>query len=114
LRDVDAFVHPNPHEPFGITPLEAMASGLPLVAPRAGGVLSYANDDNAWLCHPTAEAFAAAVHSIFGSDREKRRRVQLARITAEQHDWSEIAGRYFNLIDSIHCARVGVTKLNAA
>jgi glycosyltransferase involved in cell wall biosynthesis len=24
----DVFVHPNPHEPFGIAPLEAMASGV--------------------------------------------------------------------------------------
>ncbi len=45
----DVFVHPNPREPFGIGPLEAMASGVPLVAPAAGGLLSYANDTNAWL-----------------------------------------------------------------
>ena len=45
----DVFVHPNPREPFGIGPLEAMASGVPLVLPAAGGVLSYANADNAWL-----------------------------------------------------------------
>jgi len=31
----DTFVHPNPREPFGIAPLEAMASGLPLTAPAA-------------------------------------------------------------------------------
>jgi alpha-1,6-mannosyltransferase len=54
----DAFVHPNPREPFGIGPLEAMASGVPLVAPAAGGLLSYANDTNAWLAEPTGEAFS--------------------------------------------------------
>ncbi|HEV2667388.1 MAG TPA: glycosyltransferase, partial [Blastocatellia bacterium] len=47
--DCDAVVHPNPREPFGIAPLEAMAAGLPLVAPNAGGVLSYADETNAWL-----------------------------------------------------------------
>ncbi len=109
LRDVDVFVHPNPHEPFGLTPLEAMASGLPLVAPRAGGVLSYANDGNAWLCPPAAEAFAAAVPTIFADDHERRRRLYHARTTAEQHDWNLIARRYFELIDSLHYSRVGVT-----
>src|SRR5262249_26256396 len=41
LANADAFVHPNHREPFGIAPLEAMASGLSLVAPNRGGVLSY-------------------------------------------------------------------------
>src|SRR5262249_38675632 len=45
----DAFAHPNPREPFGIAPLEAMAANLPLIAPRSGGVLSYADETNAWL-----------------------------------------------------------------
>src|SRR5262249_51605964 len=39
----DIFIHPNPREPFGIAPLEAMASGLALVAPAGGGVASYAD-----------------------------------------------------------------------
>jgi glycosyltransferase involved in cell wall biosynthesis len=104
LRSVDAFIHPNPHEPFGMTPLEAMAAGLPLVAPRSGGVLSYANDDNAWLSSATAKAFAVAVLSLFSDDHERLRRIQNARITAAQHDWSSIAGRYFDLLDSFHHA----------
>ena len=37
----DVFVHPNPREPFGIGPLEAMSSGVPVVMPAAGGVLEY-------------------------------------------------------------------------
>ena len=45
--NADVFVHPNPKEPFGIAPLEAMASGVPTVAPDAGGILSYATDENA-------------------------------------------------------------------
>jgi alpha-1,6-mannosyltransferase len=38
LANCDVFLHPNPHEPFGIAPLEAMASRLALVAPDSGGV----------------------------------------------------------------------------
>ncbi len=53
--NADVFVHPNPREPFGIAPLEAMASGAPTLAPNAGGILSYATNENAWLvaCTPS-------------------------------------------------------------
>lgn len=33
----DVFVHPSPHEPFGLAPLEALASGCRVVAPATGG-----------------------------------------------------------------------------
>ncbi|MBZ2186941.1 MAG: glycosyltransferase [Bryobacter sp.] len=49
----DVFVHPNPAEPFGIAPLEAMASGLAFVGPRSGGILTYANSTNSWLAPPS-------------------------------------------------------------
>jgi glycosyltransferase involved in cell wall biosynthesis len=62
--NADVFIHPNPREPFGIAPLEAMASGVPTVAPNAGGILSYATDENSWLVEPNGKAFAAAVREI--------------------------------------------------
>ncbi len=102
LANADVFVHPNPREPFGITLLEAMACGVPVVAPRAGGVLSYANADNAWLCESAPDEFAAAVQSVFANPIERERRVSCARMTAQQYDWSAIAARYFGLIDVLH------------
>jgi alpha-1,6-mannosyltransferase len=104
MRDADAFLHPNPHEPFGITPLEAMAAGLPLIAPNRGGVVTFANSSNAWLCEPTPEAFAGAVLAAFADSAERDRRALAARQTAEEYDWSLIAGRYFDLLDSLHAA----------
>jgi len=102
FHEVDAFLHPNPREPFGITPLEAMASGVPVVAPNAGGVLDYANRDNCWLCDPNAESLANGVRSVFSDEDERIRKIRRARVTAEQHDWRIIARRYFGLIDSIY------------
>jgi alpha-1,6-mannosyltransferase len=102
LANADVFVHPNPREPFGITVLEAMACGVPVVAPREGGVLSYANSDNAWLCEPLPVEFAATVKSVFGDPVERDRRISCARATAQQYDWTIIAERYFGLIDSLH------------
>ena len=38
LRSADAFVFPSVWEPFGIAIIEAMASGLPVIATKTGGI----------------------------------------------------------------------------
>lgn len=76
--NADVFVHPNPREPFGIAPLEAMASGTPTLAPNAGGLLAYANNENAWLVEPTAENFARAVYEITGDETLRNRKIERA------------------------------------
>jgi glycosyltransferase involved in cell wall biosynthesis len=78
----DVFVHPNPREPFGIAPLEAMASGVATAAPNAGGILSYANSDNAWLVEPNGSDFASAVREIMADETERERRIANAVDTA--------------------------------
>ena len=97
--NADVFVHPNPKEPFGIAPLEAMASGVPTVAPNAGGILSYANADNAWLVEPTGEAFAAAVRDVLGHPQRSRRKVEQAVATALANTREASTDRLFATYD---------------
>jgi glycosyltransferase involved in cell wall biosynthesis len=81
----DVFVHPNPREPFGIAPLEAMASGVPTLTPNAGGLLSYATNENAWLVEPTAENFARAVREIIKNLDTTKKKVENALMTAQMN-----------------------------
>lgn len=96
----DVFVHPNPREPFGIGPLEAMASRIPVVAPSVGGVLSYANHRNAWLAAPDAPSFAFAIRTAVSAPDPAR--MAAAFETARTFDWSAIAARYFRLYDELY------------
>jgi alpha-1,6-mannosyltransferase len=98
----DALVHPNPREPFGIAPLEAMASGLPVVAPHAGGILSYANLRNAWLVEPTGQGLAAGVRDVFMDELDRTARVDEALRTAASFDWPHVAACFFDLYDALH------------
>jgi alpha-1,6-mannosyltransferase len=97
----DAFLHPNPREPFGIAPLEAMASGCPVVLPKSGGVLTYATAENAWLCQPSATDFAAAVARLMTEPEERQRRTAAGRATAWQYRWERVAQDYFTLLDDL-------------
>lgn len=107
LANADAFLHPNPREPFGIAPLEAMASGTPLVAPASGGVTTYAHSGNAWLSEPTGEAFAASIRSIVFEPEDCRRRVAEALHTAARFGWPQAAAHYFRLYAALHAIRLG-------
>ena len=100
----DVFVHPNPREPFGIGPLEAMASRIPVVVPSAGGVLSYATQQNAWLAAPDAHSFALAIRTAVASPDPYR--IAAAFETARAFDWDRISARYFKLYDDIYRRQV--------
>jgi alpha-1,6-mannosyltransferase len=100
--NTDIFIHPNPREPFGIAPLEAMAAGLALVAPNTGGVRHYADGSNAWLAEPTPQAFAAAVQAIRNHPADCSARRRAARSTAERFDWETVTAGYFDLYEELY------------
>nr|MBP7377451.1 glycosyltransferase [Pyrinomonadaceae bacterium] len=99
--NADVFVHPNPREPFGIAPLEAMASGVPTLAPNAGGILSYATNDNAWLVEPKGEDFAAAVRQIVSDSSLRVKKVANALATAEQNTRERSTDRLLETYDKM-------------
>ena len=100
--NADVFLHPNPNEPFGIAPLEAMASGLPMVAPNAGGVLSFANPGNAFLVAPDAMSFADAVRTLAENPDLRAQTGKVARKTAESYRWSEATSNFLRLYAQLH------------
>ena len=111
LANSDVFVHPNPREPFGIAPLEAMASGLPLVAPNSGGVTSYANAENAWLMPPDERSFAAAVEDVVANASQRAHRVENALRTAEEFRWEVVASSFLDLYSQLCAATEGQERI---
>ena len=103
----DVFLHPNPREPFGIAPLEAMASGLPVVVPDTGGVLSYANSANAWTVAPDASSFARAVQDVVSNPSSRDRKVDRALDTAAAFSWEQVAAQFLDLYEDFGSAAQG-------
>ncbi|HZQ60623.1 MAG TPA: glycosyltransferase family 1 protein, partial [Casimicrobiaceae bacterium] len=44
VAGADLLVHPSLHEGFGLTPLEAMAAGVPVIASATGAIADYGGD----------------------------------------------------------------------
>ena len=95
-------MHPNPKEPFGIAPLEAMVSGVPTLAPNSGGILSYATNENAWLVEPTGENFANSVREIIENSAETERRTKNAIATALDNTREKSTDNLFATYDEMY------------
>jgi alpha-1,6-mannosyltransferase len=98
VASVDAFVHTNPREPFGIAPLEALVSGVPVVLPRSGGVLSYATDETAWLARSGAVGLAGGLVECLTRPDEAKRRCSNAVAMAPEWSWAGVTKRYFDTV----------------
>lgn len=73
--DLDVFVHTGTHETFGQTLQEAHASGVPVVAPAAGGPLDLVRHGrNGLLWDPLDDASLRACVARLVTDTELRRR----------------------------------------
>lgn len=98
----DVFVHPNPREPSGNGPLEAMASGAAVVAPNSGGLLSYATQENAWLVEPTGENFASAMLEIIENTELRKSKRDKAIQTAKNNSHEKLCEETFSIYEEIY------------
>lgn len=88
----DVFVFPSSTETFGNVVLEAMASGLPVIAVNSGGVKENVfNDYNGLMCTPRdTESFAKAIIRLIEDQQLKETLAANAREHSAVKSWSRI------------------------
>jgi glycosyltransferase involved in cell wall biosynthesis len=79
-----------------------MASGVPTVAPNAGGILSYATNENAWLVEPNAEDFAAAIKEAVENGELRKSKTAKALETARANTREASTERLIATYDKIY------------
>jgi glycosyltransferase involved in cell wall biosynthesis len=109
----DLFVFPSSTETFGNSLLEAMASGLPSLGVRGGGVLEFAEHNvNAWLAPPGDTAALTDALQRLMADPDLRAGLRLGALsTASSRRWDRI---YDQLIADYAWAVWSAEKRNAA
>jgi len=98
----DAFVLPTLYETFALVCIEAMASGLPVLAAPVGGIEDYLKDGVNGLHIQRDGADIAAKLDWVLNDRALHTRLRAAGIaTARNYEWKKIAQQYLDLFDEL-------------
>lgn len=89
----DVCVVPSYHESFGLTAIEALACGTPVVASRAGALATTVRDGESGflVAERSAEAFAQRLELILGDGGLGRRMGEAGRLSVQRYRWSAVA-----------------------
>lgn len=93
LHDADLFVHPCEYESFGISILEAMASGLPGIVGNCGGQTDFfENGRHGYLIAPgDSVELASRIQSLLLDSHVYEKHSKNAIETAKQFTWKRFA-----------------------
>jgi len=96
LDVADGFISASEHEGFGIVFLEAMESGLPIIATWEGGQTDFlVQERNALLVEPKSdEALAHAMNRLLADAELGRRMAEENRRTVKNFYWPKVGERY--------------------
>ncbi len=85
----DVFLFPSTTETLGMAMIEALASGLPVVAARSGASHEVVSEGKNGLLYEadSAASFVTAVRTLFSDDTLREALARGARATAEERDW---------------------------
>jgi glycosyltransferase involved in cell wall biosynthesis len=105
-RTAVCFVCPSRREPFANVILEALASGLPVVATDVGGNRELVHPEaNGLLCQPESpSALAAAIQQLLDEPQLRARLREAAVPSIAGHDWPRVAERYVEVYRSVVAA----------
>ncbi|MFI1833255.1 glycosyltransferase family 4 protein [Streptomyces olivaceoviridis] len=103
FASLDLFVHTGPFETFCQTVQEAMASGVPVVAPAAGGPLDLVDHGRTGLLVPPRDAAAVqeAVRTLAADPARRAAYGATARATVEGRTWAAVGDQLIAHYDDV-------------
>jgi glycosyltransferase involved in cell wall biosynthesis len=107
MRSADMLIFPSRYEPFGMVILEALASGLPVIASRAAGASELIEPGCGVIVEDAnnVQELANAIH-LLTSDQEMRTEMaKRGRGIAEKYSWERMARSYMARYDNLTSGR---------
>ncbi len=109
----DATVVPSYHESFGLVAVESLACGTPVVATRAGGLMTIVqNDVNGYLVPRCPGFFAERLDAILHNPDTRERLQAEARRSVSHFSWQGVARDVIEVYDDLVDERCTVEMLS--
>lgn len=104
-RSSDIFLFTSVYESFPMPPMEAMASGVPVIATDSGGILTYAKPGENLLLvdQGDKQSCVAALSFLLSSESARKKLAESGIATANQYRFSNIAPALENYL----CTLIG-------
>ena len=101
LAGARVLAYPSIYEGFGLSPLEAMGAGVPVVAARAGALPETLGDAAVMVDPADVDALGAALDRVLHDDELRGKIVADGCKRAERYTWPQIASRFVELYRSL-------------
>ena len=97
----DMFVYPSFYEGFGFPPLEAMASGTPVVTSYAGSLPEVAGDAALMVDPYNVNDIARAMREILTDENLKNKLIERGLGQAKKFNWEKAAREYLGILNKL-------------
>ncbi len=103
LKAVDIFIHPSQREGLGIAPLEAMASGLPIITSNAQGLKDYSvSGETGFVVDPMdVEGYKKAIEYLIANPGECKKMAAHNIEAVKKYDIKNSRVQVFNILQKV-------------
>ncbi len=95
-----AFVFTSDYEGFGMTPLEALAGGVPIVVKDVAIAREIYGEAARYVMNPGSEELVRALEDMLFNEESRRAVLSPAPLILERYTWERAAGRTLTLIEA--------------
>jgi len=103
--DASAFVFLSEYEGFGLTPLEALASGVPVVLLDTPVAREICGDAAAYVTRPDPDRVAAALNAVLFDTGRRERILSAARHVVNRYSWTTFSAHVLDELIEVGSGR---------